>query len=105
MSALTRANVTVSDPWEFYDQNCGRVTFDGNVVAKTADGHWVLRLDVPARCDGESWSYAIPTPRHVGQRYFDDAAETDRSANILFVREDQACSETEADPVWWTLSA
>jgi hypothetical protein len=91
---LTRANITVSEPWEFHDENGGFVTFDADVIAKTGDGFWVLRLDVPARYDGENWNYAIPTPRHVGQRYFDDPTESDRSANILFIREEQACSES-----------
>lgn len=93
MTAPIRATIIVSDPWEFYDDNDGHVSFDGEVIAKTGDGNWVLRLDVPARCGGADWGYAIPTLRHVGQRYFDDPTEADRSANILFIHEDDAYSE------------
>lgn len=94
MAAPTRATITVSEPWEFYGDNGGHISFDAEVIGKTGDDCWVLRLDAPARCNGADWVYAIPVPRDAGQRYFDDPTETNRSANILFVREDQAVSET-----------
>lgn len=94
MTAGSKATITVSDPWEFYDDNGGQVSFTGEVIATTGDGHWVLRLDRPARCDGADWSYAIPSPRFVGQINFDGPRISDTAANILFVREEQAYSET-----------
>jgi hypothetical protein len=85
---IGRAEISVSDPWEFFDENQGVTVFQADIVGMAGDGSWVLGLDSPAILLGRSWYFAIPTVRFGGQRYFDDATETHGSANILFIRED-----------------
>jgi len=91
---MKRAMISVSDPWEFFDENQGKTTLTGTIVATAPEGQWVLKLDDPAIVKGEPWSFALCLVRHSGQRYFDDPQETDRSANVIFLNEEQARLDT-----------
>lgn len=77
--------IIVSDPWEFPDENEGRLAFVAEIVGD-ANGKWLLQLKTPVVYEGQTWHFAIPTTRLVGQRGFDD----DTSANVLFITDDQA---------------
>ena len=81
--------IVVSDPWEFPDENEGRLGFVARIVGD-ANGRWLLHLKTPVVYQGRTWHFTIPTPRFEGQQGFD----TDSSANILFIREDQASDQT-----------
>jgi hypothetical protein len=89
---MKSVEITISDPWEFFDENDGNTAFQGDVVSVTAGGHWVVRLRKPAKMSGQEWHFAIPTTRAVGQKYFDDPNEVLRMANILFITDEQANS-------------
>jgi hypothetical protein len=82
--------IVVSDPWELLDENEGRIGFVARVVGD-ANGSWLLRLKVPVVYKRRTWLFAIPTPRYVGQRGFDDG---ETFAEILFITDTQAASKT-----------
>ena len=85
--------VSVSDPWEFPDENEGRTAFIARIVG-SANGKWLLRFNLPVIYSGQSWNYAIPTTRLVGQGKFDEPGRSKvKAANILFVSDAQASSE------------
>lgn len=77
--------IIVSDPWEFPDENEGRLAFVAEIVGE-ANGNWLLRLNRPIVYERQAWNFAITTPRYVGQRGFDKLA----AANILFITAAQA---------------
>ncbi|MBV8532021.1 MAG: hypothetical protein JO104_11955 [Candidatus Eremiobacteraeota bacterium] len=77
--------IVVSDPWSFPDENEGRLAFVARIVAD-ADGRWLLRLKTPVVYEGQTWHFAVPSPRFVGQRGFD----ANSAANIEFIPDDQA---------------
>ena len=81
--------IMVSDPWKFPDENEGRLAFVARIVG-AANGHWLLPMKRPVVYEGRTWHFAIPTPRFVGQRGFEDG---NTSANILFISDAQASSE------------
>jgi hypothetical protein len=81
--------IVVSDPWEFPDENEGRLAFVADVVGN-ANGLLLLRLRVPVVYKGRTWLFAIPSPRYVGQHNFEGGQI---AANIGFITEDQAASE------------
>ena|ERR1700728_4671059 len=83
--------VTVSDPWEFPDENEGRIAFVARIVGN-ANGEWLLRFSRPITYEGKAWNYAIPTARRMGQGYFDEPGHNE-SASILFVSDGQAADE------------
>jgi hypothetical protein len=80
--------IVVSDPWEFPDENEGRLGFVASIVGD-ANGKWLLHLRTPVVYQGRTWHFAIPTPRFVGQLGF----EANTSANILFITDDQASDQ------------
>jgi hypothetical protein len=77
--------IVVSDPWAFPDENEGRTGFVARIVGD-ANGKWLLHLKTPVVYKGQTWHFAIPTPRYVEQRGFDP----NTSANILFITDAQA---------------
>ena len=83
-------SVSVSDPWEFQDENDGRASFDAEIIATTRDHRWVVRFFETLKSDKKCWSYAGLLVRHLGQAYFDDPDEEDRAANIMLMPEDIA---------------
>lgn len=89
MPTTSFVTVVVSDPWGFPDENEGRYAFLAS-IAGDANGYWLLRLLQPITFEGHVWHFAIPITRHAGQRYFDDPCETDDSANIILITNDQA---------------
>jgi hypothetical protein len=89
MEIGSRVSIVVSDPWEFPDENEGRIAFVAHIVAE-ANGNWVIRFARPVIYKGATWRFAIPVTRLVGQADFSD----DKSANILFITDEQSESET-----------
>jgi hypothetical protein len=81
--------IVITDPWEFPDENEGRLGFVACIVGD-ANGKWLLHLKTPVNYQGRTWHFAIPTTRHVGQLGF----EADTSANILFITDDQASDQS-----------
>jgi hypothetical protein len=62
--------IAVSDPWEFLDENEGRLGFVATIVG-VANGKWLLNLRTPVIYQGWTWHFAIVTPRFVGQLGFE----------------------------------
>ena len=83
--------VIVSDPWEFPDENDGRIAFVAR-ISGNANGKWLLRFNRPIIYKGQTWHYAIPSTRLLGQRHFGES-ERAEPANILFVSDAQASDE------------
>ena len=77
--------IVVSDPWSFPDENEGRLAFVARIVGD-ANGRWLLRLKTPVVYEGQTWHFAVPAPRYVGQRGF----EALPAANIEFITDEQA---------------
>lgn len=92
MSLGRTVEIEVSDPWEFYDENGGEISFRGKIISIANDRYWVVRLERAATACGRQWRYAIAMTRHEGQKYFDDPGESDRAANLHFIDEQQARS-------------
>jgi hypothetical protein len=90
--------VIISDPWEFPDENGGRIGFVARIVG-TANGHWLLRFLRPVVFEGRLWNFAIPATRFDGQPYFDQPGDANAltrkpsAASILFVTDEQAQTE------------
>jgi hypothetical protein len=85
--------VTVSDPWEFPDENEGRIAFVARIVGR-ANGEWLLRFNLHIIYEGQTWNYSIPVTRLVGQENFDEPGRNKiKPANILFVSDAQAANE------------
>jgi len=89
---VSLVTLIVSDPWEFPDENEGRIAFVARIVGN-ANGEWLLQLERPVVYEGSTWRYAIPVTRHVGQACFADSDSADKAANILLIRDEQARSE------------
>jgi hypothetical protein len=80
--------VIVSDPFEFPDENEGRIAFLARIIG-SANGKLLLRFSRPVIYKGRTWNYAIPSTRYQGQGYFGEP-EQNEAANILFVSDSQA---------------
>jgi hypothetical protein len=79
--------VSISEPWEFQDENDGRASVEAKVIATAQDSSWIVEFNRDIRFNERAWRFAFLVTRHTGQRYFDDPSETDRAANILPLRE------------------
>jgi hypothetical protein len=78
-------------PYEFGMENSGNNEMRAEVISKLPNGEWLIRFNDAPTYEGKQWRYAIPSTRHVGQRYFDEQSD-DRAANILFLTDEQASS-------------
>lgn len=83
MSYKTRVVATITEPWNFPDENEGHLEISGTVLSRLPSGQWLVKLDRPVRYEEKVWHYAIPFTRYVGQSYFDDPDNTDVTANIV----------------------
>jgi hypothetical protein len=88
--------IWVSDPWEFPDENQGRLAFVARIVG-TANGQWLLRLSRPIQFERMIWNFAIPSPRLLGGWFFDDHSEFGTPASIHFITDEQAVSRRFLD--------
>ena len=83
-----QVTMIVSDPWEFPDENEGRLAFVATLV-DIADDAWLLRFARAIVLEGQTWHFGVASPRYVGQTLHLKNCEM-QPANIVFVTDARA---------------